>query len=108
MIKAFRNINSIQLIPDNIYEELNNNGTIDEWNKIFRNYNSNSKKIMTKNEINEYTISVTNNSNLEYDKKELFYAHSNIYRTSYKYEFDKESLKGKGLIMEKGEVNNFF
>lgn len=105
--KAFRNINSIQLIPDNIYEELNNNGTIDEWKNILKN-GTNIEKVEVKNDISKYIISVTNNSTVKHDKEELFYAHSNIFRTSYKYEFDEKELNGRGLIMGEGEANNFF
>ncbi len=107
VLKAFRNINNIQLIPDNIYETLNNNGTIDKWKEVFKEGISNIEKVKTKNEINKFTISVTYNNKLEYDKEELFYPHSNIYRTRYKYEFEEENLKGRGLIMEKTESDNF-
>jgi len=107
VFELFRNINSISLIPDNVYEELNNNGMIDKWKDIFKNGN-NRQKVDTKNEINKYAISVTYREYLNYDKEELFYKNSNIYRTSYKYEFDKDKLKGRGLIINDNKVNNFY
>ena len=106
---AFRNINSISIIPDNIYEKLYNNGKIEEWEKIFSNNTiSNAKKAEIRNEIQKYTINVTFMYYLEYDKKELFYNNSNIYRTPYKYEFDEKELKGRGLIMQIEGGNNQF
>lgn len=105
--ELFRNINSVQLIPDDIYEELNNNGTIDEWKKILKN-GTNAEKVEVKNRINEYSISVRYNPKLNYDKQELFYTHSNIFRTSYKYEFDEGKLKGRGLIMENNRPDNCY
>ena len=32
IIEKFRNIQNVSLIPDNIFEQLYNNGKIDEWN----------------------------------------------------------------------------
>lgn len=106
--KVFRNITSIQVIPDNIFEELNNKGIIEKWVAIFKSSTSNIEKVKTKNEINKYTISIAWNPNLEFDKEELFYPHSNIHRTCCKYEFNTETLKGKGLIINKKEIENFF
>jgi len=106
---AFRKINSISLIPDNIYEALCNNGQIDEWESVLKDTKcSNAKKIELKNKINEYVINVTYGAWVEYDKEELFFKGSNIFRTRYIYEFEEEGLKGKGLIMKEEEGNNVF
>lgn len=104
--KSFRDIQSILLLPDNLYEELNNQGKIDEWNNKMNSKLDKEEKIKIKEEISEYTISVNWNPYLEYDKEELFYANSNIHRTRYQYEFNKESKKGIGLI-KKINVDNF-
>lgn len=106
---AFRNISSISLIPDNIFEELNNIGKIEEWDNIFSdNSCTNMQKAKIKNEIDKYVINVTYTRNLIYDKQELFYKGSNIFRTMYTYEFNYSKLKGKGLIMKIEERNNQF
>lgn len=106
---SFRNINTIGLIPDNIYEKLYNDGKIEKWEEVFKSDKANSfDKIEAKNEINRYGINVTYRTNLEYDKSDLFYTNSNIFRTPYKYEFDEWTLTGKGLILEKEEENNIY
>lgn len=98
--KKFRNIQNIELMPDNIFDELYKNGKIEEWEDILSNKDlPTSKRIETKNEIKKYVVSVRNSYWVVHDKEELFYRGSNIYRTQYNYEFDKATLKGKGLIM---------
>lgn len=98
--KKFRNIQNIELIPDNIFDELYKNGKIEEWENILSNKElPTSKRIETKNEIKKYVVSVRNSYWVVHDKEELFYKGSNIYRTQYNYEFDKSTLKGRGLIM---------
>lgn len=97
----FRNIQNINLIPDNIFEELDEKGKIEEWKKMLENRNiSISQKIQIKNEIRKYIVSVRYSPKVEHDEEELFYKGSNIYRTQYQYDFDKDKLKGKGLIMD--------
>ena len=104
---AFRKINSISLMPDNIYEALSNTRQIDEWESILKDANcSNAEKLEVKNTINEYVINVTNGMWLEHDNQELFFKGSNVFRTRYIYEFEEEGLKGKGLIMKVEEENN--
>lgn len=103
---SFRDIQSILLIPDNVYEQLNNTGKIEEWNKKMHTKGSMIEKIKIKEEISNYTISVTWNPYLEYDTEELFYLYSNIHRTRYRYEFDEETLQGRGLIKQV-EKDNF-
>lgn len=105
--EGLRNISSIKLIPDNIYDELYNSGKTDEWEEVLKNPNSTvSEKLRVKREIDENSVSVSYTYNLEYDKKELFYTGSNVYRTPYMYEFDKEKLQGRGLVKEVEEGNN--
>lgn len=97
----FRNIQNINLIPDSIFEQLEIEGKIDKWNEILRDKNSLiTKKIQVKNEIKKYVIGVRYSPFVMHDGEELFYKGSNIYRTQYKYDFNEETLKGKGLIME--------
>ena len=99
--QKFRNIQNINLIPDNIFEQLEIEGKIDEWNEILKDKNSLiATKIQVKNEIKKYVISVRYSPLVIHDEEELFYKDSNIYRTQYTYDFNKETLKGKGLIME--------
>lgn len=98
--KRFRDIQNIDLIPDNIFDNLYKEGKIEEWEKVLSDKSFPiSKKIEVKNEIKKYVVSVRNSYFINRDKEELFYKGSNIYRTQYMYEFDKETLKGKGLIM---------
>lgn len=98
----FRNIQNVNLIPDNIFDELYDIGKIEEWEEALKDdKKSVYEKIQVKNEIQRYIISVRYSPKVSYDKgNELFYKGSNIYRTQYKYEFDSSKLKGKGLIMK--------
>lgn len=98
--EALRNISSIKLIPDNIYDELYNSGKIDEWEKVLANPDSTVwDKLNVKRELDENCVSVRYTYKLEYDKQELFYKGSNVYRTPYMYEFDESNLQGRGLVM---------
>lgn len=107
--KLFRDIQSISLIPDNIYEKLDNDGKIETWKNILSKSKVKNEKIKVKDEINKNTVSVSFMYQLLYDKDELFYKGSNIHRTQYKYEFDKKTLKGRGLIKEKTDnQSNFY
>lgn len=100
IINKFRNIQNVSLIPDNIYDELNNNGTIDRWRDVLKSNNSKvSDKMKIKEEIRNHVVNVRWHPNLDMQGEELFYSGSNIYRTSYVYEFDKENKTGLGLIM---------
>lgn len=97
----FRNIQNINLIPDEIFDRLYKEGKIEKWQSDLSNdYISNGKKVEIKNEIKKYTISVRYSIRVVHDNEELFYKGSNIYRTQYKYDFNNRTLKGKGLIME--------
>jgi CRISPR-associated endonuclease/helicase Cas3 len=105
----FRNIQNVSLIPDNIYQQLENGGLIDEWNTILKSSTSSvSEKMQVKDKISKYIISVRWSFKLEKDAEELFYKGSNIYRTRYQYDFDKEKQKGKGLIMKNMQNRGYF
>lgn len=97
----FRNIQNINLIPDEIFDRLYKEGKIEKWqNDLSNDYISNGKKVEIKNDIKKYAISVRYSIRVVHDNEELFYKGSNIYRTQYKYDFDNRTLRGKGLIME--------
>ena len=102
--KLFRNISSISLLPDCIYEKLDREGKIEVWTQILKTSRDIKEKIKVKNEIQKYTINVSNYHTLHYDKEELFFPYSNIHRTDYQYEFNEKDKKGRGLIMQ-GEDN---
>lgn len=105
--EGLRNISSIKLIPDNIYDKLYNNGKISEWESVLLNPNSTAlDKLKVKQEIDENCVSVRYTYNLEHDKKEQFYNGSNVYRTPYMYEFEEGDLRGRGLVKEVAEGNN--
>lgn len=99
--EKFRKIQNINLLPDKIFNQLEAEGKIEKWTKTLKSKNiSVNKKIDTKNEIRNYTIAVRYSPIVVHDAEELFYQGSNIYRTQYEYDFDHETLKGKGLLME--------
>lgn len=105
----FRDIQNVSLIPDNIYENLYSEGKIDIWNNILQSNTSYlSEKIQIKDEIRKYVVNVRWSRKLDIDKEELFYKGSNIYRTRYIYDFDKESQKGLGLMMQNMQNMGYF
>lgn len=105
----FRDIQNVSLIPDNIYENLYSEGKIDIWNNILQSNTSYlSEKIQVKDEIRKYVVNVRWSRKLDIDKEELFYKGSNIYRTRYTYEFDKNSKRGLGLIMKNMHNTGYF
>lgn len=106
--KKFRNIQNVELIPDNIYNELENKGKIEEWETIFSEQSTIEEKLKAKEEIKNYTISIRYNPKLDKGQEELFYKGSNIFRTRYNYEFDKKTLTGRGLLIEKIQEKGYF
>ena len=107
--QKFRDIQNISLMPDTIFDKLDNEGKIDKWKQILTSKKSSvGEKVQVKDEIRKYVVNVRYNSKLSKDKEELFYKGSNIYRTNYVYEFDKRDRKGRGLIMRNmGKVGYF-
>lgn len=105
--QKFRSIQNIDLIPDNIYEKLENEGKIEEWKAVFRT-GTYGQKLKVKDEIKQYIVSVRWSPKVIHDEEELFYKGSNIYRTQYQYEFNKNTLKGKGLIMKNMQNIGYF
>lgn len=105
----FRNIQNVSLIPDNIYEELETIGKIEEWNKKLNSSNNSiNGKLDVKDEIKKYVVDVRWHKMLEKDKEELFFKGSNIYRTRYHYDFNKETKTGLGLLMENMKNIGYF
>lgn len=105
----FRNIQNVSLVPDNIYNKLETIGKIDEWNEKLNSSNcSTSEKLDIKDEIKKYIVDVRWNPKLEKDKEELFFKGSNIYRTRYHYDFNEETKKGLGLLMENMKNIGYF
>jgi len=99
--ELFRDIQNINLIADNIYNQLENEGKIEEWTHILNSRESSTyEKMKVKNEIRKYTISVRTSPKVRRDQEELFFLGSGIHRTPYLYEFEKETWSGRGLIME--------
>ncbi len=105
----FRDIQNINLLPDKIFDQLEAEGKIEEWSNALKSKETSvSRKIEIKSEIKNYVIGVRYSRNIIHDSEELFYKGSNIYRTRYKYDFDKETLQGKGLIMKDMKQSGYF
>jgi len=98
-IKLFRNILSIKIIPDSIYDELYNDGLVEKWENILTSQHSSGVDIhKVKMEIDKYTINLSHYHGYPIDRNELFYKGSGIYRCSCPYDFNTEKRAGKGLI----------
>ncbi|ANX01736.1 CRISPR-associated protein Cas3 [Thermoclostridium stercorarium subsp. leptospartum DSM 9219] len=99
VVKLFRGINSITIIPSSIYSELKKSGKISEWEYKLNQNISMKEKQSIKDEINEYTLELP-----WYDKgnliiqENIIYPHSDINLWNGEYDFDENTLKGIGLI----------
>ncbi len=101
----FRNIHSISIIPETVYEELIQDGKISKWQSILQsNTTPQEEKHRLKNEIMQYTInlSLSDNDYLRDKKKstmtEIIYTGSQIYVAPGTYEYDKKRNKATGYI----------
>jgi CRISPR-associated endonuclease/helicase Cas3 len=97
-MKTFRNIDSVTLMPYQIYDELKANGTIKKWEIILgEKSRSLDEKQKVKDEIFSYTVNISsyNNLNINWNKEILI---SGIFLYNGLYDFDGE--KGLGLIRE--------
>ncbi|WP_231682865.1 CRISPR-associated helicase Cas3' [Phosphitispora fastidiosa] len=110
--KKFREILSITLMPDSVYEQLSVDNKLDEWQSKLKKDSGLSKqdKIKLKNEIQDYTVSVSlsyrNDKRVDKGKTEIIYAHSGIFRSMNVYDFDEMSLSGVGFIKGEFEFDN--
>lgn len=110
--KEFRNIQSITVVPDSIY---------DENQKIFEKsievleypYIGRNVKSVFAAKLNDLTLNLNRYGNMtgvdvatvgEKGKHKIL----DIHRTSLKYEFDRETGKGQGLLLRQIEDEQFF
>lgn len=103
--QEFRGINSITLIPDSIFEQLEVEGKIEDWEQRSKQKLSLEERMQLKEEISQYTVSIAWRYYLEYDQVPWLY---DIHRTRYHYEFEEESLEGEGLKIEKLSKEGYF
>ncbi|MEG1863331.1 MAG: CRISPR-associated helicase Cas3' [Oscillospiraceae bacterium] len=104
--KQFREIISTRVISDETYEKICNNGQLNAITQRAK-----SKDILenqkAENELLDYTISINPNySKNKIDKSPINLSQENkhmplIYRIQAGYDFDEDTLKGKGLIFDK-------
>lgn len=113
--RQFRNINSVMVIPDNIYNQ--NVDFIDDCLKIINNkYIKKDIRSIFMSKISDLTLSLPTYSKYKLPKmvdkytinesrkdvnnikKTVRYSELNIHRTSMEYEFDVEKCMGRGLL----------
>ena len=95
--KNFRGINSYQVIPRVIYEEMDNNGVLEDIETQI-NGNDMEAKILGKNKLMQYVVSVSKRMN--YYSANEYMDKLDIKLTPQDYEFDEDTLKGRGLLDE--------
>lgn len=102
--KKFREIQTVSLIPDNIFDMLYEGGVIQKWKQqLSSNDIKYFEKVKIQDEIKQYVVTVTWRNGLDIGREEQFYTGSNIYRTRHLYDFEEPLFKGKGLIIKKVE-----
>jgi CRISPR-associated endonuclease/helicase Cas3 len=98
--KAFRNIDSITVIPLPIYETLEQNGIIAKWNQALEQSKDFIERQKVLNQIMDYTVTLNYWRNHSHciKQKNLIYEDSEIYLWECDYCFNSASLDGVGLI----------
>lgn len=94
---GFISINSYQVIPRVIYEEMDNNGVLEDIEPQI-NGNDMEAKILGKNKLMQYVVSVSKRMN--YYSANEYMDKLDIKLTPQDYEFDEDTLKGRGLLDE--------
>lgn len=101
--QKFRDISSIALIPDIIFNKMNKEGYLDNLIAALQN-KSFVNRTKAENELKSYTVNVPRNTGKR-DRISIC-GTMDIYRTSLKYEFDEKAFEGRGLLNEE-ENDNF-
>lgn len=99
VIKQFRNIDSITIMPKPIYTKLLKSGKIKEWeDNLKQNIPLNEKQLII-DEINEYTLNLSHWRTKEHliKQRDIIYPNSGIMVWDCEYDFDEKTLKGIGL-----------
>lgn len=107
--KIFRSIDTITVMPEAIYHELELDGIVDGWKEKLKSKDTNmASKQLVKDEIFDYTIqlsyyhgefSVLKQNGWLYDKYK-------IYLYDGTYDFDEKNHKGEGLKRERRKKGN--
>lgn len=105
--KEFRNIKSITVMPDKIYDE--NKQLIDKITEIL-NLRGVDKKIrkMLKSKLQSFTLSVNLYNKYPEGIDKSCIGEFDIHRTCIEYKFDEDTGRGLGLCMGKMEEENWF
>ena len=95
--KIFRDIDSKTVMPISVYQKLEDCGLAGRWKETLENHDLDFiQRQRIKEEIDSYTVSLSNYYGLDIASEELFYRGSRIY--CYLGPYDFEDGKGVGLI----------
>ena len=102
----FRDIKTLSLMPESIFNKLYSDGTIDTWEEELKSKKSMIEKQKIRDKISQNIVTVSYRNYLNFEENEIIYKKSDIYRTLYKYDFNEETLRGKGLIISQEEAKD--
>lgn len=114
---AFRDIDSVTVMPQSIYEQLAESGKLSSLQEKMRR-GSREECVMAQEKLLDYTVSVPNmgldidHNPVENDKR--FFLHSGVCLYHGAYDFDETTGQGNGLLMQfkndknKEEFDNVF
>ena len=110
--KYFRNIDSVTIIPSDVYNNLQKEGLVDKWKTILKDKSvAKSERYKIKMEINEYTISVSYYWKYDINFGEhLFYYMSHIFICNNEYYYNDNNKIGlivKNKFKKNVEYDNF-
>ncbi|MBP2639595.1 MAG: cas3 [Firmicutes bacterium] len=102
--KQFRDIQSISVIPRNIFEELKGKGQVMQWmQELEAKGTTNGRRQLIKDEILQYTINLSH-----YEQEYAFFVQEGklcetleIYVYEGDYKFDTQNHQGQGLIRKR-------
>ena len=111
--RQFRGIESVIVMPERIYEK--NREFIDKSIELLSvAYMGQEIKTMIRKRLEDLTVSVSGFKSKKMQADQMTIGQreqkkvTNIHRANVKYEFDEEACRGRGLVLNEEETDNFF
>lgn len=101
----FREIDSITVVPESVYQMLEESGKLSELTQALASDNI-QEAFEARQELLQYTTSVRQGMCPTPESQQLFWKHSRIWRCPGSYDFDENTLSGIGFQPQKRSFNH--
>lgn len=101
----FRDIDSVTVVPESVYQMLEESGKLDELTQALASDNV-QEAFRARQELLQYTTSVRQGMCPTPESQQLFWKHSRIWRCPGIYDFDEDILSGIGFQPQKRSSNH--